>query len=350
MIKNNKKILKFNKSLDFYLILRGLLALSVAIWHYCGYLGIPEIIYIPGRYAVWGFFCISGYVIYLSLEKKITSPDWLTKYFKNRLLRIYPNYILFSIIGFLFIILDKNPQTNYSFTKIISDVFFLKETHEYKLNVVFWTIGIEMQFYVIVPVIFLFLNKFTFFIKLLLISLLLILSNFYIDYTALKTSSYDFRTLSGNLSFFFIGMFCAILKQKFINNELILNNLKVTIFFLLLFFIANIYIMSVSYKRDFFHFNFWTTRGFIFAQMGFIAMIFLSICLEKIEYTSFTTNALYLLGNSAYALYASHIFFIMLIGPNVTFFNFLIYILCSIVFSVLIYKFFEKPILKYKLK
>ena len=327
------------------------MALSIAIWHYCGYLEILKIIYIPGRYAVWGFFCISGYLIYLSLEKKITSFDWLTKYFKNRIIRIYPNYILFSIVGLLFIIFDKNPQTNYSFTKIISDFFFLKETHEYKLNSVFWTIGVEMQFYVIAPVFFFFLNKFIFFIRLLLISLLLILSNFYIDYTALKTSSYDFRTLSGNLSFFFIGMFCAILKEKFINSKLIYKNLKVIIFFLSLFFVVNIYIMSVSYKREIFNFfYFWTTWGLIFAQIGFVAMIFLSICLEKIEYTSFTTNALYLLGNSAYALYASHIFFIMLIGSNITFFNFSIYILCSIVFSLLIYKFFEKPILKYKLK
>jgi peptidoglycan/LPS O-acetylase OafA/YrhL len=66
----------------------------------------------------------------------------------------------------LFIALDKNPQTNYTFTKIISDLFFLKETHDYKLNGVFWTIGVEMQFYVIVPLIFLFLNKFIFFRKL----------------------------------------------------------------------------------------------------------------------------------------------------------------------------------------
>jgi len=64
--------MKYNsKNLDFTLIMRGLLSLSVAIWHYCGYLEIPiKMIYIPGTYAVWGFFSISGYVIYLSLEKK----------------------------------------------------------------------------------------------------------------------------------------------------------------------------------------------------------------------------------------------------------------------------------------
>jgi peptidoglycan/LPS O-acetylase OafA/YrhL len=208
-----------------------------------------------------------------------------------------------------------------------------------------------MQFYVIVPVIFLFLNKFGFFRKLLMMFLLLILSNFYIDYTALKTSSYDFRTLSGNLSFFFIGMFCAILKEKFINSKLILNNLKVIIFFLSLFFVANIYIMSVSHEREIFNFfYFWTTQGLIFAQIGFVVMIFLSIYLEKIEYNSFITEALYLLVNSAYALYASHVFFIRLIGSHITFFNFSIYILCSILFSFLVYKYLEKPILKYKLK
>jgi peptidoglycan/LPS O-acetylase OafA/YrhL len=68
--------MKYSKNLDFTLIMRGLLALSVAIWHYCGYLELPiKMIYVPGTYAVWGFFLISGYVIYLSLEKKITSFD-----------------------------------------------------------------------------------------------------------------------------------------------------------------------------------------------------------------------------------------------------------------------------------
>jgi hypothetical protein len=79
--------------------------------------------------------------------------------------------------------------------------------------------------------------------------------------------------------------------------------------------------MSVSYKKEIFNFfYFWTTQGLIFAQIGFIAMIFLSICLEKIEYNSFITNALYLMGNSAYALYASHVFFIRLISSNINYF------------------------------
>jgi peptidoglycan/LPS O-acetylase OafA/YrhL len=77
-----------------------------------------------------GHLCGVGFFFHIWIcnlfitRKKITSFDWLTKYFKNRILRIYPIYILFSIIGFLFLILDKNPQTNYSLTKIISDFFF----------------------------------------------------------------------------------------------------------------------------------------------------------------------------------------------------------------------------------
>lgn len=79
--------------MDFLLITRGLLAISVVIWHFSGYQSkIYPLLNLPGRTAVWLFFGISGYVIaygFIHKRYRLTLPD-LKDFYINRLLRIYP--------------------------------------------------------------------------------------------------------------------------------------------------------------------------------------------------------------------------------------------------------------------
>jgi peptidoglycan/LPS O-acetylase OafA/YrhL len=49
--------------MDLLLVIRGLAAISVLIWHAGGHQGGFPFINVPGRTAVWVFFGISGYVI-----------------------------------------------------------------------------------------------------------------------------------------------------------------------------------------------------------------------------------------------------------------------------------------------
>lgn len=78
--------------MDLLLIVRGLAAISVVVWHAAGYHGELPLINIPGRVAVWVFFGISGYVISLGFFKyryKLTRSSLLF-FYMNRALRIYP--------------------------------------------------------------------------------------------------------------------------------------------------------------------------------------------------------------------------------------------------------------------
>ena len=90
--------------MDLLLILRGLAALSVIVWHTVGYQNeLPSLLNIPGRTAVWLFFGLSGYVIaygFVHKRYKLTTAD-LKDFYINRFLRIYPLFLILSLISYV---------------------------------------------------------------------------------------------------------------------------------------------------------------------------------------------------------------------------------------------------------
>lgn len=147
--------LKKNSNNDLLLIIRGLAALSVVFWHGGGYLGeYPAWVTIPGRTAVWLFFGISGYVIafgFVHDKYRISVAD-LKDFYVNRFLRIYPIFIVLSCLGWItdFVITGRSPI---SIGEIPSQFLAMQFNQSYILNGVFWTLGIEAQFYIVAPVI-----------------------------------------------------------------------------------------------------------------------------------------------------------------------------------------------------
>ncbi|KAB0638886.1 acyltransferase family protein [Burkholderia stagnalis] len=60
----------------------------------------------PAAYAVWGFFVLSGYLMTLVLSTKYgLKPEGLRHYAFNRLLRIYPSFIVAGAIGIVTIVM-----------------------------------------------------------------------------------------------------------------------------------------------------------------------------------------------------------------------------------------------------
>ena len=54
----------------------------------------------PAAYAVWGFFVLSGYLMTLVLTTKYgTAPVGLRQFAANRLLRVYPSFIVAAVLG-----------------------------------------------------------------------------------------------------------------------------------------------------------------------------------------------------------------------------------------------------------
>lgn len=108
---------------------------------------------VPGRTAVWIFFGISGYVIgYGFLYKRYALTALGLRYFYiNRFLRIYPLFLFLSIVGWL-TIWAVDGRSPISWIDMPRQFFALQFNHDYRLNSVFWTLGLEIQFYMLAPV------------------------------------------------------------------------------------------------------------------------------------------------------------------------------------------------------
>lgn len=138
---------------DLLLIVRGLAALSVVIWHAEGYKAtLPSALNTPGRVAVWLFFGISGYVIgygFIHGRYHLTRAD-LRDFYTNRLLRIYPLFLALSAVGWL-AELAATGQSSIGLSDLPAQILAAQFNQSYVLNGVFWTLGIELHFYLLAP-------------------------------------------------------------------------------------------------------------------------------------------------------------------------------------------------------
>jgi len=138
---------------DLLLIVRGIAALSVVLWHAGGYLRpYPDWMNIPGRTAVWLFFGISGYVIaygFVHGRYRMNAID-LKDFYVNRFLRIYPIFFALTLLGWATEAL-KVGGSPLSLEDIPAQLFAIQFNQNYVLNGVFWTLGIELHFYLLAP-------------------------------------------------------------------------------------------------------------------------------------------------------------------------------------------------------
>ena len=167
--------------------LRGLAILFVLIFHF-----FPSI-FPKGYLGVDIFFVISGYLITsICLTKKNYS---YIEFIKKRIIRLIPailGTIIFCVILSLFVFLPSD--LNHFWDSVISSVFLVPNFYfllsggyfgginELKPLLHFWSLGVEIQFYIIYPLILFFIkNQFkkNFLILILIIFFISILLNFF---------------------------------------------------------------------------------------------------------------------------------------------------------------------------
>ena len=157
------------KNLPSVTMLRGIACLAVCIAHLTGTVN-SKIIQEIGHYGTSGvaiFFVISGFIIpyalYYSSYQISNYPDFLLK----RIIRLDPPYLL-SILGIFLLscIAQFSPYHTAGIIEIFNintlyHLFYLVEIFDGKwFNVVFWTLAIEFQFYLVIGLLFpLFNNK-----------------------------------------------------------------------------------------------------------------------------------------------------------------------------------------------
>jgi len=153
--------------------LRFLLASIVIFFHvpqFCENRGFPFFNSLPifnrGTEAVYLFFSLSGFlivrIIYL---KKINGGINLWKFYKNRMLRVFPLYYLVLVFGFIYyrVILPKSGfdfENNYNLWEglVLGFTFFANILAKYSPGGILetlWSLAIEEQFYIIIaPVLY----------------------------------------------------------------------------------------------------------------------------------------------------------------------------------------------------
>jgi len=168
-IMHDKKIFSTN---NFNLI-RLFAALQVVFYHTSYHLNIQYTVggiysFVNSMPGVPIFFFISGYLISKSYEKNSV----INEYAINRLLRIYPALLIcvllsvFSVyaIGYMDSINESSiDMVIWVLSQISIFQFynpdFMRDYGSGVLNGSLWTITVELQFYIVVPVLYFFLNK-----------------------------------------------------------------------------------------------------------------------------------------------------------------------------------------------
>jgi len=104
------------------------------------------------------FFILSGFVLYLpyiSGNREIKTKNDIWNFYKNRASRLLPLYYITSIVG-IFFVLHENNIYDSNFWKDIFLMFtatfnFTKETFIPQYNYVLWSLGIEILFSLVFP-------------------------------------------------------------------------------------------------------------------------------------------------------------------------------------------------------
>jgi peptidoglycan/LPS O-acetylase OafA/YrhL len=335
-------------TLNNFDIIRLFAALEVAISHTTSHLNIkiPAIFkiinYFPG---VPIFFFISGYLIYQSYsniqEKKIKV------FFTNRFLRLYPALFFCFVVSFLSVYLSGYLKTqDYTFKDFLVWAFtsltffqfynpdFLRAYGLGAINGSLWTISVELQFYVLTPILFILYRKYK--KASIAIAVILVLAN--LGNTVLNDRSSIAIKLIG-VSFvpwfymFMVGAYISV-NQKLQTKILSVNPLIYLILYVASYWIASKYGLG-------------TRNG-----INFVSYILLCFLIFKLAYTKPTFSRNLLGGNDiSYGIYIYHmpvVNFMLFYEIQATTSSFLTALVGTISIAIISWYLVEKPSLKLK--
>lgn len=246
------------------------------------------------------FFSISGFILALPFLKAIIENKKvnLYDYFKRRLLRLEPPFIISLILFFLVHILILNGDVRKLLFDFLAGLIYLHGTlygYPNPINPVTWSLEVEAQFYIIIPFLFIFLSIFKkgeirFFIVLLLFLLGLYLKTFLMGNLNVHLST-SILLFSSN---FFIGIIFAFI---------FLNRLN------LFFWKENIIWDFVGILSIFIMFYFYKPQSYWVNNLIFnlaIIFLFISSFNSKFFRLAVTNKFIYLVGGMCYSIYLLH--------------------------------------------
>ena len=210
-----------NNRLAYIDLVRAYAIFLVTGFHLWRFFGRPsEEIFIYDAFAIfekgWGgvelFFIISGFSMALVTYKNNESYktiDW-QKYFAKRLFRILPAYYVAIIIWSILIYNGIAPKP-IGLIDQLSHLLFIHTFNPntyYSISGVFWSLGIEMQFYFLLPLLLFFIVRYPL-LSILLFLLPLIYNNF------ISKSFLSDKTVFAFFIYFVMGYITYIYKEKY---------------------------------------------------------------------------------------------------------------------------------------
>lgn len=140
-------------------VMRLLLALAVL----CSHAGVRVQGLNPGVTAVIGFYLISGYVMTGLIRRHFASAGRIPAFYVDRLLRIMPQYLVyalatlawFGVTGTQTMFLAREPGLNdllNNFTVLPLNFYMFNGADQFTLIPPAWSLGAELQFYLLAPV------------------------------------------------------------------------------------------------------------------------------------------------------------------------------------------------------
>ncbi|WNO07845.1 acyltransferase [Teredinibacter sp. KSP-S5-2] len=134
--------------------IRGLAAIMVVLYHYTTWhaqsLGysttIPLFTFELGKTGVHLFFMVSGFVIFLTLDKTKSAFDFIV----SRLSRLYPAYWIAVLLTFSIVTIFSLPGREVSIEHALLNLTMLQKWLRIPaVDGVYWTLAIELAFYLI---------------------------------------------------------------------------------------------------------------------------------------------------------------------------------------------------------
>jgi peptidoglycan/LPS O-acetylase OafA/YrhL len=316
MNKNPTKV-----KLDYIDSLRGIAILMVILVHTSQSVSdLPKCILVITKYGQMGvllFFVISALTLCISLDKASTLKWNLLSFYIKRFFRIAPLYYVgiafyFFYSAVLNFIKTKHFifSTQYTLQNIFSNVFFIHGfVPEANNNIVpgGWSIGTEMAFYLVFPIIFfLFRNKnhFLRLLYLIIISGLCYISINLIGLYRFSTSnnSFLYYNLINMLPVFILGVFFYNYK-KYHQIEYMITNKITNLILLLLFTLISLISFTLYFNISFTPF---------LCGIAFILMVDIFK-----RYKILNNNLLMRIGQLSYSMYLFHFIFAWQISDEV---------------------------------
>lgn len=368
--------------------LRAIAALGVVIHHIEQFKGmnglrvsninLSFLIHNLGKASVDLFFVLSGFLItFLLLQEKNNNRGRINimKFYFRRIFRIWPLYFLIMLISFIVIPLLSNFQIfehnisllnsidnpdNYSSKTIALYLLFLPQFANFVVGASqSWSIGLEEQFYLLMPLALSIFNRRKFFI------LVLILFVIYFALTIEVNKLFDVTSIMGyvfkflryfNFQFLLMGVIGGYL--YYFNLVRISSLTKSRYIYILLIFLIILLSSIVVLENRLNHFI-----------LGILFLLLILFTINDTNKLVLKNKKLSYLGKISYGIYMYHVFAIFLIIPfankhflektgNDISYNLFLYItsyLITILFSILSYEFLESKFirvkdLKYKVK